>query len=435
MGFIVTAPTAVPVDGDGSQDQETWGESGGPFSVPAEEDGGLGAQVLAANTVNYIAQKSGRWSRATSDRMARSDEGLLSSCVLSQGTWNTGAATLDVTLTPSRVVIDYNNDGGIVLEIKAPAGSPETLAASRDTYLSLSEAGAYALTAVPNDDPPPAAPANHVHIWVLVTDATELTAANLANGVASFPCFGPTIGARTAVIEDLSAITTRGADPTDPLPLTNGATIAASKEVTGDITTKVTTGTVIALGQSEAGVGFTGVAGSVALLPQGAKISANKTLEIGQATPASVGKSGRSAEGDQLYHNGSNVQAPGIAVSTQQIANTGSAASITTLTTTTRQDAPVSLYVTVEVYISRAASGSVTLTIEEDNGVDGGGQIWSALGSGFVTPNITTAFSFQRFTRIRIADSTPRYFRLVAAGGGQNIDIKEALLRVYQAGA
>jgi len=195
MGFQITTPTAIPLAGDGSHLSPTWGEGGGPFIVPPNKVAGLGSVTLSSNDVNYEWQHDARWIRAIRDRVAFSDEGLLTTCVLFQGAWNIGGGTLGVTLTPTRIVIDVNADGGTIIEVTAPVGSPEVLTALRDTYVDFNEAGGYTLAAVPNNDPEPAVTPGHVRVYQLTTDGTELVSVSLAQGVAPFPCLGPVVGA------------------------------------------------------------------------------------------------------------------------------------------------------------------------------------------------------------------------------------------------
>ena len=228
MGVQVTTPTDLPVDGDGSHDQLTWAETGGALSVPALEGPGYAAGVvLPQNDVDYEWRQAGRHSRATVNRTVMSDEGFLSSCILYQGAFNVGGGTLSVTLAPSRVGVDADDDGGVALEVKIPAGSPLVLTASKDTYVNLKEDGSVEIQEVPNSDPAPTPSADYVAIWVLVSDGTELTAANLADGIAPFPCLGTAtagIGIRKAIIEDLTITTIA------ELPLSDsGATVPQSE--------------------------------------------------------------------------------------------------------------------------------------------------------------------------------------------------------------
>jgi len=191
MGFEITAPTDIPVDGDGSQNVATWGEDGGPFTVPSpmEDDGFDPATALNANSLNYPYSRYGRWIRSLVNRSVFADEGLFATCIVSQGTWNIGAATLNVTLTPTRVVVDATGDGGVVLEIKGPPGSPETLTANKDTYLNLDEEGNYELQEVGNGAGAPTPTVGYVNIWILVTDAGELTSVSTPASVIPAPCF------------------------------------------------------------------------------------------------------------------------------------------------------------------------------------------------------------------------------------------------------
>jgi len=428
MGFQVTAPTAVPVDGDGSQDQETWAEGAGTIATPAEEGAGLVAQVLAAATVNFNAQKSGRVSRSTMNRMVLGDEGFLSTCILSAGTFNVAGGTLNITLTPTRVVVDDDDTGGIVLEIKAPVGSPETLTALRDTYLNLNEAGAYELQVVGNGDPAPTPTAGYVAIWLLVTDGTQLDSATLISGVAPFPCLGTTssgIGIRKAVIE----LPTLGGTAANAVTVTGTATFAEDAAFDGGLT--VSAGqTLTANGDVTLG----DAAGDSIIIP--GTVTAQETLNLSKGgdlsafTPATVGQYGRSSNGDLLYHNGDRIKAPGLRVYQSQESATGASSPNTTLQTTKRQDAPVTLMVTVTLYATRTAAGSVSFQVEQDDGV----STWSNLGNGFTEPNVGTAQTLVTFSRFVIGvDTTERRFRVVATAGASTVDIEEATLVIVPA--
>lgn len=201
MGFQVSTLTALPLDPDGSHDSPTWGESGGPYDVPAKEDTGYNGDPLTSNDMNYTRQHWARWTRAMRDRMVFADEGLFATCVVKQGGWNLNAGTLDITLAPTRVVIDVDGDGGTVLEIKAPAGDPETLPASSDVYIDIDESGDVVLVAVANGAPEPAVTSDHARVWRLVTNETELKSAGLVDGVAEFPCFA-TVGVLQLVVTE-----------------------------------------------------------------------------------------------------------------------------------------------------------------------------------------------------------------------------------------
>jgi hypothetical protein len=129
--------------------------------------------------------------------------------------FNVGQGTTNVTLKPVRIVVDYGPnplapaapDGGVVLELFATAGSPEALPASSDSYVDVAEDGTVTVTSVPNGDPAPALALGFVRFYILVTDGVELTTAELAPGVAPFPCLGPTVGIASAVAGDITTQT------------------------------------------------------------------------------------------------------------------------------------------------------------------------------------------------------------------------------------
>lgn len=198
----MTAPTDIPVNANGTYDEPTWGEGGGPFSVPAEETSGLGAQVLAANTVNYEWQHVARWLRAMCiTRMVPSDAGLLGSFLFpNSGTWNVGGGTLNGTLGASWIAVDANDDGGVIIQYNVPLGSPHAFTASKDTYVNVAEDGDVEYLAVNNGDPQPLPTAGYVNIWKVVTDGTEITAATVS--VPEYPIF-KTIGVESLGVGEL----------------------------------------------------------------------------------------------------------------------------------------------------------------------------------------------------------------------------------------
>jgi hypothetical protein len=168
--------TAIPVSGAGTYDDPTWGESGGPYSVPAEVATGLGSVALASNTVNYNWQHLARWSRAIRDRMVWSDSGLYASFILpNSGTWTTGGGTLNGNCPQALVSIDADDDGGVVVQFYVSVGSPHLFTASKDTYVNLDETGAVEYQEVNLGDPAPTPTAGYVAVWLVVTDATEIT--------------------------------------------------------------------------------------------------------------------------------------------------------------------------------------------------------------------------------------------------------------------
>lgn len=429
MGFVVTTPTDLPTNGDGSQDQLTWAESGGALIVPPSEGPGYGGAVpLPSNDVDYEWRQGGRWSRATVNRSVLSDEGWLSSCILKQGTFNLNGGTLDITLTPTRVVVDADGDGGVVLEIKAT--TPETLGASRDTYLNINEAGSIELQVVGNGDPAPVPTAGYVAIWLLETDATELINADPVSGIAPFPCLAE-VGARSLVAEELNVV--------GPSIIGENAThtcvVNATTSFVEDIDAEG--GLTVAAGQTLTANGdcvLGDSAGDAIIVP--GTITAQQTVqlsagaEIAAFTPASIGQYGRSSNGDLLYHNGDRVQAPGLRVFQSQEGSTGAAGIVTTLQTTKRQDAPVTLMVTVTLYATRAAAGLVGFQIEQSDA----GLNWSNLGNGFSEPNVGTAQTLIKFSRFQVGvDTVTRLYRVVANAGASTVDIEEGILEITPA--
>lgn len=172
-----TKPTDIPVNLDGTWDDPTWGEQGGPFFVPPHEDAGLApGDKLASNTWNYELQHLARWSRATRDRMVLSDRGLFGSFLLpGSATWTLTGGSLDAWLGATWVLVDADDNGGVVVQYNVPAGAPHTFDANATTEVYLKEDGT-AVYRVVGVDP---APADAVLVWEVVTDGTEVTSATV----------------------------------------------------------------------------------------------------------------------------------------------------------------------------------------------------------------------------------------------------------------
>jgi hypothetical protein len=206
---------AIPVSGAGTYDSPTWGESGGPFSVPPTVAAGLGSVALPSNTFNYLPQHQARWIRAIRDRMVWSSSGLFDSFILpNSGTWTTGGATLDGSCDQALVMIDASDDGGVVVEFFVAVGSPHTFTASRDTYVNLNEAGLVEYQEVANAAPAPSPTAGYVAVWKVVTDGTEID--TVTNIIPVIPVF-----------KDVAA---------NSLALGDYLVVGGTLEVTGDVT-------------------------------------------------------------------------------------------------------------------------------------------------------------------------------------------------------
>lgn len=414
MGFQVTTPTIIPVNPDGSQDQLTFAEAGGPWSPSAKEGPGYAVgNPLPAGDVNYQAQAAGRWSRATANRTVLSDEGLFSTSVVSQGTFNVSGGTLNITLTPSRVVVDVNADGGVVLEVSAPAGSPEALPANTDTYVSLDETGLVDVTSVPNGDPAPAPPLGYAQIWKLETDGVELIQVDVIQGVCPFPCFAE-VGARNMITEELNslgpAVFSQNIDANGGLTVAAGQTLDAK----GDVV----------LGDAPAD----------AIIVPGTP-SFQTAINMSNAAPTIGQFSGNANFGLDL-HDGTlkTVHAsPGgyLRASGKQEAATVPALADTSLATTTRIAAPVNLWVTLCGYLQIAGGpGTVSLSPEQDNGA----LVWGALGLGQAVTVVGTGdandWTYFRLVRLVLApDATMRLFRLNATAAA-NLSLREATIEV-----
>lgn len=170
---------AIPVNGDGTFDDPTWGESGS-FSDSAYEGTGCpNGTLIGPNDFNQPRKHAMRWIRALRDRQFPSDQGLFDSCMIKTGTWNVSGGTLDGTLTVSWVMIDASDDGGVVVEVAIGAGSPHTFGANKDTYVNLNESGAVEYQEVPTGDPTPTPTAGYINVWMVQTDGAEITAADV----------------------------------------------------------------------------------------------------------------------------------------------------------------------------------------------------------------------------------------------------------------
>lgn len=94
----------------------------------------------------------------------------------------------------------------------------------------------------------------------------------------------------TCTVAEILSLTT-GVQGTGaaPVVLLEGATLAANKTIIGDTTTGITAGQMTSINFSEAGLGFQGIAGTIALLPLGARVATGNDLElVGTAKIAGV---------------------------------------------------------------------------------------------------------------------------------------------------
>jgi len=418
MPLETTPITEIPVNANGTFDQPTWGESGPAFSVPPTEGAGLGSVALTSNTVNYEFQHPARHLRGMLDRQVLSDEGLFTSCVLTQGAWNVGAATLNITLARTRLVIDFAQDGGIVFELRAAAGTPEVLPALSDSYVDIDDAGIVTVVSVAQPGGEPAVTANSVRAYKLVTDATELTSATNVPSMPVLPCFG-NVGASSFVANLITAITKLTSNT--ELEANGIANLFGLTNIGED---QSDTLTVESTTVTNAGWTNNGIHQHTAQL----RLAVAGLLQTTTA-PTAAGEFSRTSSNELLYHNGDRVAAPSISVLEQDAGPNGPAATITYLTTVNRVAAPVRLNVIFSGYLSRAGGGVIDVQLQQDNGVDGGGQLWSALGAAF-SVNVPASPELVSFARVQITDATKRLYRVVVAGLGADVDDEESRLQI-----
>lgn len=229
----MTDTTSIPVNADGTYDEPTWGEGGGPFSVPPNEVTGLGGVALASNDVNYEWQHLARWIRATAiTRAVPSDRGLFASFLFQDsGSWTTGGGTLNSSLAASWVLVDADGDGGVVVQFNVPVGSPHAFAASRDTYVSLNEDGTALYEAVGNGAAAPVIVAGYVQVWKVVTNGVQVTSATVL--LPTVPTFR-SIGVADQ-LTNTGGISTEGDLVVGgTLNVTGSTTLGSTIEVAGD---------------------------------------------------------------------------------------------------------------------------------------------------------------------------------------------------------
>jgi hypothetical protein len=243
------APTDIPVNVDGTYREPTWGE-GGSFSQSGHEANGAGAGVMiGANDFNEPRRHSARWIRALITRTVPSDAGLFGSFLLpGSGGWNVSGGTLNGTLGASWVLVDADDNGGVVIQYNVTAGSPHVFTASRDTYVDLAEDGTATYTAVANGNPEPAVAASSVRVWKVVTDGTEITAATAQ--IPEMPVFKD-IAAESLAITDLLAVggdldvtgnltvggdSALGDDAGDSHTITGSVAVTGDTAITGSLT-------------------------------------------------------------------------------------------------------------------------------------------------------------------------------------------------------
>jgi hypothetical protein len=267
------APTDIPVNVDGTYREPTWGE-GGSFDPSGHEANGAGAGVMiGANDFNEPRRHAARWIRAMITRSVPSDAGLFGSFLLpGSGGWNVSGGTLNGTLGASWVLVDADDDGGVVIQYNVTAGSPHVFTASRDTYVDLAEDGTATYTAVANGAPEPAVAASSVRVWKVVTDGTEITSATTV--LPEIPVFKD-IAANSLALTDLLAVggdldvtgnLTVGGDSTLGDDAGDSHTITGSVDITGDtaITGAATiTGDLAVTGTTHAISGSTTITGSL----------------------------------------------------------------------------------------------------------------------------------------------------------------------------
>jgi hypothetical protein len=295
------APTDIPVNVDGTYREPTWGE-GGSFSQSGHEANGAGAGVMiGANDFNEPRRHSARWIRALITRTVPSDAGLFGSFLVpGSGGWNVSGGTLNGTLGASWILVDADDDGGVVIQYNVTAGSPHVFTASRDTYVDLAEDGTATYTAVANGAPEPAVAASSVRVWKVVTDGTEITAAT--GQLPEMPVFKD-IAAESLAITDLLAVggdldvtgnLTVGGDSALGDDAGDSHTITGSVDITGDtaITGAATiTGDLAVTGTTHAISGATTITGSLTVAADNpANFTGNVTLG--------------SASGDAVISNG-----------------------------------------------------------------------------------------------------------------------------------
>jgi hypothetical protein len=243
------APTDIPVNVDGTYREPTWGE-GGSFDPSGHEANGAGAGVMiGANDFNEPRRHAARWIRAMITRSVPSDAGLFGSFLLpGSGGWNVSGGTLNGTLGASWVLVDADDDGGVVIQYNVTAGSPHVFTASRDTYVDLAEDGTATYTAVANGAPEPAVAASSVRVWKVVTDGTEITSATTV--LPEIPVFKD-IAANSLALTDLLAVggdldvtgnltvggdSALGDDAGDSHTITGSVAVTGDTAITGSLT-------------------------------------------------------------------------------------------------------------------------------------------------------------------------------------------------------
>lgn len=456
MPLQTATPTDLPRNADTTLNRPTWGESGGPFALPALTDSGYPANsALPSNDLNYKFQEPGRWARSAAiDRNVFSSEGLFTSCAVGPAVFNVGGGTLNITLKPVRIVVDYGPnplapaapDGGVVLELFALGGSPEPLPANSDSYVDVAENGTVTVTSVPSGNPAPALALGFVRFYILETDGLELTTAELAPGVAPFPCLGPITGAANIQATEITA----GAATVTDLSVPTGGSLEVENGASADLLGTVTLGT----GPGDA-IDVLGTLASELRAFAGVDIDSSEingtaaskvgtgtlTMVIGAPIPSSDGEIAVNADGLPVFHSdgsprftqGSVVGAL-VEVEDDQVAVTGVAA---TTFVTTGQTFTGLVRIIVDGEVQRSVAGNVRIAIAENSSggyldIDNGG-VTSVSRRAVDTSDASdwTPFHMERTVGVGLVATLAR---LDLQGSGSTARIRETHIKVRRLG-
>lgn len=217
------ATTDIPVNANGTYDEPTWAESGS-FSDSAYEGTGMPSGTLVGpNDFNAPRRHAMRWLRAMRDRIVWSDAGLYGSFLVPRSTAGYGAwvvAGLNGSISPVWVMIDADDDGGVVVPFYVSVASPHLFDASRDTYVNLDEDGLAEYQAVSLGDPPPTPTAGYVAVWKVITSGVAITSSSVL--LSTIPVF------KTIAIETLGV--------TGDIGLDGALDVGGDTELTGALT-------------------------------------------------------------------------------------------------------------------------------------------------------------------------------------------------------
>jgi cytoskeletal protein CcmA (bactofilin family) len=190
-------PQDFPLNPNGSVTVHSWAELGAASepSSGRKDTGMVDGEVYAEDDVNWPAREAMRIARALFSRFPKASDALFGSWMPAGdfGIWVDGPGALEVYLSDSGLVDSIVADvwidpadvdtGAVRVQVTVPLAGPQTLVASRDTYVFVPNTmitppavtrPELSFLDVPIGDPAPATPAGMVPVWRIETDAGNI---------------------------------------------------------------------------------------------------------------------------------------------------------------------------------------------------------------------------------------------------------------------